>query len=507
MAAEASRASQSSAAVIRRMSTPPFARVGDQTGREDIKQSSFAHLLSTSLVRVLARIRSRADNAGAVTPSFDETIGERLRRLRTERGLSQRELAEPGVSYAYISRIEAGTRQPSVKALRKLARKLSVSAGYLETGSDVTAEEQREIRLADAELQLRLEQDSNAAISKLRTLLDESIQAGDLAAATRARIVLGNAALERGQVAEAVELLETAAAQGEILPSARPDVFAYLGKAYALLGQLHRAIELFGECLAEVEESEPENLAARVRYATSLSYALADAGEMERAQDVLAEIVEQSDELADPGTQVKLYWSLARLSFMRGQHPMALDYARRALVLVEATEDTVQLGRAHLLCGVILVRQAKPEAAEKHFARAEPLLGPRPNPTDLAYLRTEQAKAALLLERGEEAARSARQALDLLGDTDPAEQGAAWRVLGDALEIQGELPAAIEAFARSAAAYEGAVKLTDAVEAHRARGRVLRAAGRDGEALDALDAAADAAVRAGSTRAPAARTD
>jgi transcriptional regulator with XRE-family HTH domain len=60
-----------------------------------------------------------------------ETIGKRLRRLRTERGFSQRELSAPGVSYAYISRIEAGARQPSVKALRMLARKLSVSPDYL----------------------------------------------------------------------------------------------------------------------------------------------------------------------------------------------------------------------------------------------------------------------------------------------------------------------------------------------------------------------------------------
>ena len=50
-----------------------------------------------------------------------ETIGERLKRLRLEKGFSQRELAAPGVSYAYISRIEAGSRQPSVKALRRLA--------------------------------------------------------------------------------------------------------------------------------------------------------------------------------------------------------------------------------------------------------------------------------------------------------------------------------------------------------------------------------------------------
>jgi ribosome-binding protein aMBF1 (putative translation factor) len=65
-----------------------------------------------------------------------ETVGERIRRLREERGLSQRELAEPGVSYAYLSRIEVGQRVPSEKALRKLAAKLGVTPLYLEIGRD-----------------------------------------------------------------------------------------------------------------------------------------------------------------------------------------------------------------------------------------------------------------------------------------------------------------------------------------------------------------------------------
>lgn len=436
-------------------------------------------------------------------PSTSETIGQRLRRLRVERGLSQRELSEPGVSYAYISRIEAGTRQPSVKALRKLARKLGVAAAYLETGSEISAEEQLEMRLADAELQLRLNEDPESAEQRLRELLAEATEWGDRAAATRARIALGNAALERGRPDEAVALLERAAEQEDVRPGTRLDVFSELGRAYAMRGDPKKAIELFERCLGEVEREEPENMAARVRYATYLSYALSDAGEIDRAQDVLSDILGESDELGDAGMQVKLYWSLARLAYMRGQHAASLDYARRALALVEATEDTVQLGRAHLMCGVILVKQENAEGAQRHFARAEALFGARPNPTDLAYLRTEQAKAALQLQRAEEAARRAREALELLGDTDPTEQGAAWQVLGEALELQGELPAAIEAFSRSAAAYEGAVKLTDAVQAHRARGRVLRAAGREGEALDALDAAADAAVRAGSPGTPA----
>ena len=90
------------------------------------------------------------------SPSPRETIGQRLRRLRLERGLSQRDLAEPGVSYAYISRIEADARRPSLKALRILARKLRVSPEYLETGLELRDVDDRELRLAEAELDVQL---------------------------------------------------------------------------------------------------------------------------------------------------------------------------------------------------------------------------------------------------------------------------------------------------------------------------------------------------------------
>src|SRR2546429_8817248 len=92
-----------------------------------------------------------------------ETVGQRLRRLRRERGLSQRELASPGVSYAYISRIEAGARRPLAKALRQLAPKLGVSVEYLETGRDLSDRDQRELRLSEAELTRRLGQGSPEA--------------------------------------------------------------------------------------------------------------------------------------------------------------------------------------------------------------------------------------------------------------------------------------------------------------------------------------------------------
>lgn len=78
-----------------------------------------------------------------------ESIGRRLKRLRLEQGFSQRELAAKGVSYAYISRIEAGTRRPSVKALRLLAENLGVSPEYLEFGREYTTTDELAAELAE----------------------------------------------------------------------------------------------------------------------------------------------------------------------------------------------------------------------------------------------------------------------------------------------------------------------------------------------------------------------
>jgi len=136
--------------------------------------------------------------------SATEGVGARLKRLRLQRGLSQRDLSSPGVSYAYISRIEAGARTPSVKALRKLSQKLGVSVEYLETGRDIRDVDDRELRLADAELELRLTDDVSAAEEKLVQVLDESLAAGDSISSMRARIALGLVSSQRGHHLEAV---------------------------------------------------------------------------------------------------------------------------------------------------------------------------------------------------------------------------------------------------------------------------------------------------------------
>jgi tetratricopeptide (TPR) repeat protein len=422
-----------------------------------------------------------------------ETIGQRLRRLRHERGLSQRELSSPGVSYAYISRIEAGARRPSVKALRMLAKKLGVTADYLETGSEIRDTDERELRIADAELALRLADDPRDAEQQLERLREEALAAGDALAASRADIALGLAAAVAGRNGDAIERLEAGLELSAVAPSARPDVFATLGRAYAATSRSDRAVELFERCLEEIEQDAPEDLAAQVRFTTYLSYALTDLGDLERAQSVLDAALENAGEMTDAYSRVRLYWGLARLNDLQGRPAAALDYVRRAIALLDVTDDTLHLARAHLLCGTILMTQDRADEAGRHFDVAERLFGPTPEPVDIANLYTDQAKRAVHLGDGDEAVRRAQAALDAVGDEYPHEKGNALWALADGLALKGDHDGASDAFRRATTLLEEQGHRRDYVEAYRAWGKFLRRAGREDEALEVLERAADLA--------------
>jgi transcriptional regulator with XRE-family HTH domain len=81
-------------------------------------------------------------------------VGRRLKDARLTAGLSQRQLSFPGCSAAYISRLEAGDRVPSLQLLRKLAVKLNADEEYLATG--VEQIQQAPPELVEAEVERRL---------------------------------------------------------------------------------------------------------------------------------------------------------------------------------------------------------------------------------------------------------------------------------------------------------------------------------------------------------------
>jgi len=423
-----------------------------------------------------------------------ETIGQRLRRLRLERGLSQRELSDRGVSYAYISRIEAGARRPSVKALRMLARKLGVSADYLETGSEIRETDERELQIADAELELRLAENTDEAETKLEQLRVKALEAGDAVAASRANIALGLAAAHAGRNTDAIQRLESGLELSSVSPNARPDVYATLGRAYAASGHPQQAVELFEECLEAVAKSSPEDLAAQVRFTSYLSYALTDVGDPTRAEQVLDDALSTAGEMTDAYSRVRLYWSVARLNEVQGRSAAALDYIRKAIALLDVTDDTLHLARAHLLCGSIMLAQGREEEAGRHYDLAEKLFGHNAEPEDIAGLYTDQAKRATKLGDIDEAVRRAEAARDAVGDEYPHERGKAIWALAEALALRGDLDATDAAFREATTLLEAHGHRRDYVEAYRDWGKFLRRAGREEEALEVLERAADLAA-------------
>ena len=130
-----------------------------------------------------------------------------------------------------------------------------------------------------------------------------------------------------------------------------------------------------------------------------------------------------------------------------------------------------------------------------HLEAAEALFAPSTDPVDIALLRIEQAKNAAARGRGDEAERYAREALERLGDDHEGEQGSAWWALAEALALQGDVAGSTDAFARAVRALDAMSRWREAAQCCRRWAKVLRDAGRDAEALDALERATDYAVR------------
>jgi transcriptional regulator with XRE-family HTH domain len=422
-------------------------------------------------------------------PAAGETIGQRLKRLRQERGFSQRELAAPGVSYAYISRIEAGSRQPSVKALRKLAAKLGVAADYLETGSELDPAAARELRLSDLELAIRLG-NASAAEHELSAILADALAAADAPCAFRARVALAALCERDGQLAAAIELLESALANEPFAPSERVDAYADLARIYGAAGRTRQAIELLERCL----DASEGVASAEGRYAALLSYALTDAGDIARAEQIVHTALDHLRDSQDPYMRVRLYWSLARLAAGEGRSKTALANIRKAIALLESTEDAISLGRAHLIASAMLIERGDSRKASGHLDQAERMLVPGAVQADVIEITIQRSRIARLDRDGDRAVALAREALSL--EPGAPDRGDALAALADGLALNDDPDAADGAYRDAVEILEAQRRWRPAANACRAWARMLREHDREADALDVLDRAAELATRA-----------
>lgn len=120
-------------------------------------------------------------------PRDSEKLGDRIRRLRLERGMTLAKVAQGDFSRAFVNQVEKGRANPSIRVLRVMAERLGTQAQYLIDGTLPPVD--REVALERARLAL-LRGELDAALAELEAVNDSDWPLGADAALCRAQVLL-----------------------------------------------------------------------------------------------------------------------------------------------------------------------------------------------------------------------------------------------------------------------------------------------------------------------------
>ena len=428
-----------------------------------------------------------------------DTFADRLRRLRLERDLSQRELAAgSGVSYAYVSRLEAGTRRPSVRAIRAIARRLEVTPEHLESGVDLTPADRLELRLTTAALAPWLGGSAHGVREELLALLEDAHAGGDADLVFRTQLALGLAALDAGDHGTAAQQLEEAVASPVAAPAGYPDAHTGLARARLALGRRAEAFTTVERALAALADPGPADAPAPVLLLACMVELATEGGDFAGAQAELEQVAAAVQAIG-PGDRARTAAALARAAWDAGRHRTAVRELRRAELLLASRADELALGRAHLVCAQALVWDGKTREARLLVTGAAALL-PDGDASD-GELGLLQALEAIVDAEGDPARALllAEEAESRLED-DATGRGVAAYAAAVSRAAAGDVAAAEVSFHAATAALEKAGRFREASVVSRNWSRMLRAAGEAGRALDIADRAAGLTDRASSRR-------
>ena len=405
-------------------------------------------------------------------------FGKRLRAAREKARLSQRQLAFPGCTNAYISRIESGERSPSRHLIEELARRLDVSSRWLTTGVEEIADR---AAVLDADVALRLGEVEEARDLYLNRLAHDPDDALGLAG-------LGELALRQNQISSAIALLEQALAarHGQLLKA--PTVVESLVRAYVQQGALDSAIVLLERALEEAEQARaPVEI---LRFLILLANALIDTGDRKRADLTLAKAIRAAEELRDPIGMARVLWSQSRLHVMHKDPAVAVRYARRAIDILERTEHDSYVAMAYHALAYAEIEAGRPELALGALEHGRSLLRGDLSAQADAQFALEETRALLALGRVSEAADAAGRALEKLDALDPGDRGRGYFLLGRVFDASGAheralglLELAVETLEQAGKPFVGA--------AARKLAELLEEAGQRDQALVVLRRAVD----------------
>jgi transcriptional regulator with XRE-family HTH domain len=426
---------------------------------------------------------------------MDEELGQRLRRLRLEAGLSQTQLAGDNLSPSYVSLIESGRRRPTHEVAAILAERLGCSVTMVLEGREPASTQAATLALNLAALALG---DGHAmdAQGQFRALLgDESLpqEIRDDAQLGLAKSLESLGDLDSA-IAELTPLYERAVAGETGIPVTTVGIT--LCHCSLDAGDLHRAVDVGEQALQVAEQRGLVGTDDHLRLAATVMAAYYERGDLTHAAAFADRWLPVAEKVGSRAGQGSIYWNAAIVAEARGDVDQAARYSSRALGHLSEGDDTRDLSRLRVACAWLWLRLDDPlvHRAISELDRARPELERCGSPVDLAYWCTARSQAELLAGQAAASVRYAEEALEHLATNTGIESCQARIMLGDALRAAGDAEGSLAAYRVAAAELLELPAERSAAECWRALGDRLM---RDADAADAAGAYRRALDQAG----------
>ncbi|MFE1338638.1 helix-turn-helix domain-containing protein [Streptomyces sp. NPDC058733] len=423
---------------------------------------------------------------GARERDAPDVIGRRVQRLRGRRGLTQRQLAEPTYTPAYISTLEAGRVRPSDAALRHIAERLGVTFEELATGRSARLVTDLRLRLTEAQRTLA-GGDAEPAAGQYAALLEEAEAQGLDEMAAAALLGLGECGIDTGDLAAARGFFERAEARlaDAPLPARAP---AVRGRAvtHYLAGELRYAVYLLESTLDELNRAGLHDPDALLLLYASVIGPYMDLGAQARAAQAAEFALALAPRVEDPALVARMHRSVARTLLAEGRLAEADASLGKAAELYRQLQIRTELANCHWMRGYVYAQNGRLEQAEAELREAQAMLTAGRAGLYSSQVAVELADVLHRRGRSQEAAALLRDVLgDLSSERGAVHAAAAHRLLGIIAEDGRDTEAAEEHYVRAMSLLERAGAAGDLADLCRLLGDLLRRTGRVEAALDA----------------------
>lgn len=425
---------------------------------------------------------------------MDDETGERIKQARVARGVSQAELATAvGVSNSYLSHIEAGRRPVSDTILSQIAAALGIDPKRLQDGVPADRKEELRLNLNFAEMALR---HGNWELAK--TSFEELLEK---ARAMPLERFVDEAGWGVARSLEATGRLELAvAAYEELLGKSslsaavpRIGVAVALVRAYREVGDLGRAIDVGERELAGDHDATADELGPRVELISTLAGCYVERGDLTRAKLLSQQALTLADEAGSMQARAAAAWEAAAVAQSNNDVVAARHHADRALALYEELDSQRAVAMLRVVSAALYLRQEEPDPdrALPLLHRASDELSEVGNDVDLAYVRTEQARAELLVGRVDDAHATVTSGLAALSSGDKLQRGRMLLLQGHVARAQGRTEDALATFQDAADQLRQAGAVRQAATAWRELGEAYAELGQPEQAIEAMRQASD----------------